>query len=214
MRPAVLRHVDGWGVTAPVRDLDELLVRAGFGVAATRQTEALLRQLVLLAAHDQLAGRVVLQRILPGLLALTARRERHAQREVLEELVGAAWITIRTFNPSRQPSCLAAALISGADYRAFRAARRRRAAVERPIGNGLIDEFPTLDDAGALEQLAAVIREARRTGLDDADVEFVRHLLRSGSPGQAAADLRVTPRTIRNRRDQLTRRLRRAVLAA
>ena len=45
-----------------------------------------------------------------------------------DELVGAAWIAITTFDPARSPRCLAAALISDADYRAFRAPRRRASA--------------------------------------------------------------------------------------
>src|SRR5688572_8723362 len=70
-RPSVVERARAWGVTDHgFDDLDALLALAGFRSAATDDTEAVLRRLVIRAADDELAARIVLQRVLPGLLAL------------------------------------------------------------------------------------------------------------------------------------------------
>ena len=51
-------------------------------------------------------------------------------------------------------------------------------------------------------------------GLPTEDIELVRHLVRVGSPSVVAAECKVTPRTVRNRRDRATARLRAVALAA
>ena len=60
----------------------------------------------------------------------------------------------------------------------------------------------------ACEELAGVLADARAAGVPTTDLELVRRLLRTGSPAQVARDLQVTTRTIRNRRDRVTLRLR------
>lgn len=198
-------------------DLDDLLRLAGFQQPADPASDRVLRRLVDLAAHDELAARVVLERILPGLLA----RARHAMTrgagpDAADELVGAAWITIRTFDPHRRPACLAAALIRGAEDRSVRAGARR-ALTQVPVSPHRLAWWPTehRDDRPALVELADVVREARATrATDAADEELLRGLLQSETMGALADAEGVTPRTIRNRRDRLTYRLRRAAVAA
>ena len=56
-------------------------------------------------------------------------------------------------------------------------------------------------------------------GLDDAgvapdDLELLRQLLAAPTTNQLAEVLQITPRTIRNRRDRITSRLREVALAA
>ena len=131
-RPAALRHAAGWAIVeGPLHDLDQVLVAVGYEVAWTPANEAAMRRLVVQAADDELAARVVIQRVLPGLLAVVRRRSGRPD-EVLDELIGAAWIAVRTFNPARRPRCIAAALIADADYRAFRLVWRRASSSERP----------------------------------------------------------------------------------
>ena len=79
----MLDRVRSWGVTStPFRSLDELLRLAGFKVARTpAETDEVLRRLVVLAATEPLAARIVLQRLLPGLLAIV-RREQQRDRGV------------------------------------------------------------------------------------------------------------------------------------
>ena len=90
----------------------------------------MLRRLVIRAADDELAARIVLQRVLPGLLALVRRRQSRFGDDMLEHLVAAAWIAIRTFAPNRRPACMAAALIGEADHACFCRPGRRRSTTE------------------------------------------------------------------------------------
>ena len=195
-------------------DLDALLALAGFRTAATEETEAVLRRLVIRAADDELAARIVLQRVLPGLLALVRRRQSRLGDDMLEHLVAAAWIAIRTFAPSRRPACMAAALISQADHACFCRPGRRMSTSEVTFDPARVTGMPDDRRVSACEELAGVLAEARAAGVPSDDLELVQRLLRTGSPGQVARDLDVTTRTIRNRRDRVTLRLRRAALAA
>jgi hypothetical protein len=214
-RPAVVERARGWGVTdRRFDDLDALLALAGFRAVATDETEAVLRRIVIRAADDELAARIVLQRVLPGLLALVRRRQSRLGDDMLEHLVAAAWIAIRTFAPSRRPACLAAALIGQADHACFCRPGRRRSTSEVTFDPARVTGMPDERRVSACEELADVLADARAAGVPNADLELVRHLLRTGSPGQVARDLQVTARTIRNRRDRVTRRLRQAALAA
>jgi len=215
-RPDAITRARSWGLTdQPVGDLDELLALAGFEVAGDAATEACLRELVLLAAVDPLAARLVLQRILPGLLAIVRRRNRSSRRtQILEELVGAAWITICEFDPRRRPSCLAAALLAGADYRAFGRDDRRREHAATPHDPHGFDDHPESSDRSPCDELAALVRATRANGATDHDLAVVGGLLEFGSPGALAAQLGVTARTVRNRRDRITARMRQVARAA
>jgi DNA-directed RNA polymerase specialized sigma24 family protein len=149
---------------------------------------------------------------MPGLLAVV-RRRRGIAEHVFEELLGAAWIAVRTFNPNRSPSSIAASLISDADYNAFRAAARRRSADEQPAD---LDFTRRADERepSACEQLAELLVEAGEAGLAAADLELIRQLLAAPTTNQLAEELAVTPRTIRNRRRRITTELRAIALAA
>ena len=62
--PTTLRRVNGWGLPGSrVANLDEVLIRAGFGLEATDSGgDQYLFKLVIRAANDELATRIVLQR--------------------------------------------------------------------------------------------------------------------------------------------------------
>jgi hypothetical protein len=204
-----------WAVTDVVfTDLDGLLALAGFRTEGTCETEAVLRRLVIRAADDELAARIVLQRVLPGLLAVVRRRHARSGDDMLEHLVAAAWIAIRTFAPNRRPACLAAALIDEADRACFSRPGRRLSLTEVALDPAWVTGMPDERRHSTCEELAGVLADARAAGVVATDLEFVRHLLRTGSPGQVARDLHVTTRTIRNRRDRVTLRLREAALVA
>jgi len=212
-RPEHLATASGWCLTdRPIESLDEVLTATGYDRAPTRGAEIRLRRLVELARDDDLAARVVIQRLLPGLLAVVRRRRGMAD-DVFEELAGAAWIAIRTFNPSRSPRSIAAALISDADYAAFRAHRRRRSWTEHPVDPQL-DEQQYVHEPSSCEQLAAILAEAAVAGLADADLELVRQLLDARTTNELAEVLQITPRTIRNRRARIASELRKVALAA
>lgn len=212
-RPDHLRRASTWQIVDhPVRSLDEVLDAVGYERDRTPDAERRLRQLVALAHDDDLAARVVIQRILPGLLAV-ARRRRGQAAHVLEELVGAAWIAVRTYNPARSPSSVASALISDADYTAFRAGSRRRSSTERTV-DPQVAEIPHVHEPSSCEQLAELLADAADAGVADDDLELLRQLLAAPTANQLAEVLQITPRTIRNRRDRITSRLREVALAA
>jgi hypothetical protein len=215
-RPDVLADAERWGVVDdPVHDLDQVLHAIGYE-SRIAGTDERLRRLVLIAADDELAARVVIQRISPGLLAVVRRRGRNgAGGTAFEELLGAAWISIRTFKPDRRPACLAAALISDADYRAFRATTRRRSADERPVDLSNADDAGQTDAApSAAAELAELFELAAAAGVPDDDLDLMRRLLDTPTINELARDMRITPRTIRNRRDRIAVRLRQVALAA
>jgi hypothetical protein len=213
-RPELVAIARSWHVTErPFDDLDELLALAGYQ-SADADGPHVLRRLVERAADDELAARIVLQRILPGLLSVVRRRSPAGRTDgVLEELVGTAWITIRTFDTRRRPACLAAALICGAEHRAFRGPQRRLAALEVPIDPRRATAAGERH-VSAADELADVLRLASAQGLSADDVDFVRLLVSAESPQQLASALGVTTRTIRNRRDRVMYRLRRLSIAA
>lgn len=212
-RPDHLRAASTWQIIdGPIGSLDEILGAVGYECDPTPDTERRLRRLVALARDDELAARIVLQRILPGLLAVVRRRRGQADH-VLEELVGAAWIAVRTYNPARTPRSVAAALISDADYSAFRAHTRRRSSTERPV-DPQVDDVPHVHEPSSCEQLAVLLVDAAEAGIAPADLELLRQLLAAPTTNQLAEVMRITPRTIRNRRDRITSRLREVALAA
>ena len=212
-RPEHLRTASTWRIIdRPVDSLDEILVAVGYEGERMLDTERRLRQLVALARDDELAARVVIQRILPGLLAVVRRRRGQADH-VFEELIGAAWIAVRTYNPTRSPRSIAAALISDADYNAFRADTRRRSSTERPV-DPQADDVAHVHEPSSCEQLAELLADAADAGVAADDLELLRQLLAAPTTIQLAEVLKITPRTIRNRRDRITSRLREVALAA
>lgn len=221
--PDVLATVRGWSVVdVSFDDLDQLLVHAGHLVPTTPDTERVLHRLVVLARHHELATRIVIQRLVPGLLALGRRwRDRSTGAGAFEELLGAAWVVIRTYDPARRPSCLAPALLRGAEHRAFRAELRPRTtsvvAMSPELFDRAEDDLPTRPGRSigdtAFEELTMLLRDARDAGLATGDLDLLVRLASVDSPAQVAADLGVTPRTIRNRRDQVVARLRSSGIA-
>lgn len=212
-RPEHLDTARRWRlVDHRIDSLDDILHAVGYERPPSTDDEHRLRRLVELAATDDLAARVVVQRIVPGLLAVV-RRRRGMSDDVFEELLGAAWIAIRTFNPSRSPRSVAASLISDADYAAFRAAGRRRSSQERPVDTQLADQ-PHVHEPSSCEQLAELLTEAAAAGVPNGDLELVRQLLAAPTANELAEVLRITPRTIRNRRARITSKLREVALVA
>ena len=213
-RPDALRRATGWQVVeVPLTDLDQVLTAVGFEAAQTPLSERRLRELVLVAATDELAARVVVQRLLPGLLSIVRRRRRTERgSDTFDELLGAAWVAIRTFNPARRPACLAAALLSDADYRAFRSAHRRRRSDAVPAA--VLEARPAVGTGCASDELGELFRLALDEGVPADDIELLRQLLDAPTAIELAERLRVTPRTVRNRRDRITGRLREVALAA
>jgi hypothetical protein len=214
-RRRLVDRANGWRVTEqPFDDLDALLTIAGHRVEPTAAANDVLGQLVRIARHDELAARVVLQRMLPGLLATVRRRQSLDVDGSFEQLLGAAWLVIHAYQPELRPSRVAANLVRDAGYRAFIAPARRRSATEVSMDPHALEDTPAVVVLSSCEELAVLLREARSMGLSALDVDFVRDLLRCGSSTRLAAERHVTPRTIRNHRTRAAARLRRCALVA
>ncbi|MFZ9291788.1 MAG: hypothetical protein ACO26C_04500 [Ilumatobacteraceae bacterium] len=211
--PAALRRVAAWGLPGgPVVHLDQLLVRAGFGThARDSDGDRVLWALVRRAGHDELAARIVLQRILPPLLAIARRRGRIVQGGVeaaLDDVLAAAWGVIRRYPWHRRRAKVAANLVRDAEYVAFVRDARGRAPMLRlsqALADGLVAPDP-VDDPGVV--LARLIGEGRRAGLGGEDLEVLRALARGEDIGAIAARLGVSRRTARTRRARAISELR------
>lgn len=210
-RPALLRRAAEWRVTPhPPTTLDDVVVAVGRRVERTPESEQRLRRLVAIARTDDLAARVVIERIKPGLLSIGRR---YADRpDAFEELLAVAWIAIRTFNQERRSTNTAVALLSDADWGAFRQQQRRHSWSEQPQDN--VDVVPDVPVRDPLVELAELVSDARSAGMDRDDLELVRRLAANHRTEDVARDLNVTARTVRNRRDRVTTRLREIALAA
>jgi hypothetical protein len=195
-----------------VADLDSIIAATQRG--APHDDEILLR-LVELARHDELAGRIVVQRLLPGLIARSVRHRSYADdTDPVEIVVAAAWIAVRSFDTERRRHHVAASLISDAVFTAFRAPLRRRSAAEQVRAPERFDDLTrTIAEPSPLEELAEVVRSARRAGVPAADLELLSRLAQVESTTTIAREREVTTRTIRNHRARAVERVRTAIAA-
>ncbi len=216
--PEALRRAAAWGIVRPpIAALDEVLLACGHDTPASPSTEANLRRLVELAADDTLAARVVVRRLLPGAVSSAVRYQYGRGADALDELVGALWIGIRSFDPRRRPATLSAALLHDAVQRAFHAGARRQM---REVPSAHVDDRPGVgfgdeSDADPAAELAAVLDVAAATGAVAADeIALLRLIAQAPDAATVARQLNVTERTVRNRRARATAKLRAAALAA
>ena len=133
----------GGSPTCPFDDLDELLALAGYRVEDTPTRNDVLVRLVELARTDELAARVVLQRVLPGLLAVVRRRRQPGDADGRSR----SWSARRGWRSGRagriaEPPHVAANIVRDAAYRAFIAPGRRRSATEVSVDPRTLDETP------------------------------------------------------------------------
>jgi hypothetical protein len=197
-------------------DLDVVIRATQRGVSPAGSDDLILRRLVELARRDELAGRVVVQRLLPGLIRqAVAYRDFHDAIDPIEVVVPAAWLALRAFDTQRRRHHIAASLISDAVYAAFRAPLRRRSSTEEVRSP---DRFVQLagpeDPTNAFEELSVVVRDARRAGVPTIDIDLLCRLVQVESPSVVARERNVTARTIRNHRDRAVGRVRAALAIA
>jgi DNA-binding CsgD family transcriptional regulator len=227
-RPAVVRRAEGWQLGIDFRSLDDIVAAAGWrhpGAADARETgssvgecgsDEVLARLVLAARHDDLAARVVLQRILPGVVAAARRWARRPEGgpEALDELLAAAWTVIRTYPVERRAAHLAARLLRDAEYHAFVRAHRRLLVAESVPGERLdlpVDHIDPLDDVAPSVELAELVAAAH--ALTDRDRQLLALIVAGHSVGEVAAVLRVSVRTVTNHREAMVSRLRQTARA-
>ena len=211
-RPRLVARANSWQLCDQrVVSLDELVRAVGGGGDRSHEADHRLRRLVAIARTDDLAARIVIERLTPGLLAIAGRYGRRDSR-AFEELLATAWIAIRTYNPDRRPSSIAAALLSDAEFNSYRRWTRRRSWSEVPV-----DRFDDAAAAAAIdpgEELADLIEDAEAAGMCPDDLDLVQRLVTDASTEEIAKDLKRTSRAIRYRRERVTAALREIARAA
>lgn len=208
VKPRVIRHINEWGLPgSPITTLDEVLERCGFGHEAIySEGDRCLAQVIARASHDELAARIVLQRILPPLIAIAARRGRIVKggfNEAFSTTLGHAWILIRTYPLDRRPAKIASNLVRDAEYHAFvREARLKRVA-ECNLSERVITTKPADESVSEEDELNDIIEMS--PNLDDRQREVIRRCAQGHTFDQIAKDHGVTARTVRGwKRDAIT----------
>lgn len=226
-RPAVLLRARSWALGVAFSSLDEVVLATGFrtrpAVVGSAQAaecqdrvgDAVLAALLRAARTDDVAARVVLQRLLPGLVSRSGRwgeRRKGGSTEPFDELLSVAWTVIREFPVERRPHHLAANLLRDAEAVAFTRTARRAIVMELTPPNtlDLPVEVSNADDPQG--ELADVLAAAG--SLSDDDMALLELLLQGHSQAEVAAKLSMSVRTVRNHRDAMVHRLRTAALAA
>lgn len=221
--PRAVRTVRSWSIAgsthpfdvlaADVAVLDQIVAATQRDAGGPDDAERILARLVELARDHELAGRILVQRLLPGIIVRARRyRDHSCDTDPVAIAIAAAWLAIRAYDVERRPRQVAAALISDTMYLAFRRELRRRARTEVVMTD---ERFALIaaDEPRATPfvELADVVRTATANGLPAADREFIRGFVRSGSSIAFADELGVTTRTVRNRRDRVVLNLRLAL---
>lgn len=221
--PTVLARVNAWRLpVGPVEHLDQLLWQAGYGRPVDDDPgDRLLALLVHRATHDELAARIVLHRILPGLIRVALRRGRITDggpTAAFAELAAAAWLTIRTFPIDRRGHCVAANILRDVEYQTFVRAERR---LTREVGVGDVEAsmggVPDTEvdlDPGARREWGELVTWARRRGVDAGQLDLLVRMARGQSNVEIAKALSCTDRTIRNRREAALAAVRQAYAGA
>lgn len=227
-RPSVLRRARDWALGISFQNLDELLTATDYwptpaarATAAGRASNAngneVVARLLAIARHDEVAARVVLQRLLPGLISRSrcwGPQRRGGSAEAFDELVSAAWGVIREFPFERRPRHLVANLLRDSEYVAFSKSTRRRLVHEFTEPRSLDTAVEYQAQIEPLLELADLIAVARTHALSEHDVAVLTVLANGATSAEAAAQLQISERTLRYHRDAAIGRLREAVVAA
>ncbi len=154
------------------------------------------------AATEQAMARLVLRRIMPGIVAIAVRRARIEPGgfcEILHELVANAWILVCKYPIDRRPRKIAANLIRDVEYVTFVQTRRLRRIVE--ADNADVAEQADGRSLSAGEEVIVTLAAARRAGAHPDGIRLIGELTVAGRSVQdLATSYGVSPRTILNRR--------------
>jgi hypothetical protein len=199
-------------ILADLDDLDTIIHATHRDVSPPSVGDAIMVRLVELARSDELACRLVVQRLLPGLIS-RARSYRTFGRptDLLEIVVPVACMCILRHDVERRPRHVAATLISDAVYHAFRQPLRRHASTEVVCAPSRFADTCADVEPDALAMLAETVRDAREAGVTDEDLDLIRELAATGSTTIVAARRNVTSRTIRNHRGRAMANIRHAL---
>jgi DNA-directed RNA polymerase specialized sigma24 family protein len=217
------------GDLAPFSSVEDLMAPAGS--PRHRAGDAALAALVRRAASDDLAARVLLQLLLPGLKDLARRyRWMGEPEEVAAVVVVAAYERIRTYPIERRPVRIAANVVEDTRQHLWRRAKREDSSWGTPSEEGWATPFlrgSANFEAGTLEQsddyqagnpggLPELLEWALAEGHLSADAVELLLLTRAHEVPIAELCQRSgeSPQTVRRRRLRAENRLRAAVAAA
>jgi hypothetical protein len=216
-RPAVLRRVNSWDfLPRPVENLDDLLTVCGFGTPVDDEGgDQVLWHVTRLAAHDDLAARVCLHRIMPAIMSVARRRGRITEggvQHAIGEVISTAWIVIREFPWDRRQTKIAANLVRDVEYYGFVRDQRLRRVTETKMQ---FDEFDYMVEEvtqiTADQELDDVLSYASDLGVSDYHIDLLQQL-GNGTHGDDIALMQgVSPRTIRNHRKTAVNQVQRAL---
>ncbi len=223
-------------------DLDELLVASGWrpspapgdvtrgngdsDATAHADADRALAALVTAARSDPLAARVVLQRLVPGLIAVARRRAAwmgHPPGAVLDDLLAEAWIVIRHFPVERRPVHLAGNLLREIEYHTFtRPARLRRhgalagdgvalrctaapagSPIDGTVETAQVQRHERFGSGSAFDDVVDVLQAVAESGAHDDDLRFLGALASGLTTDELAARRSVSGRAERYRRARL-----------
>lgn len=203
-------------IVADLTDLDQIRHATQHRSGPERTDDVILLALVERSRDDELAGRIVLQHLLPALIVQAKRYRSFRERtDPFAQIVPAAWLAIGRYDVERRRQHVASSLISDAVFQAFRRPLRLRSHTEEVRAPDAFVATPCQDGpATALDEFVTVLREARRAGVATGDLDLLRQLVRVGSPGIVAQQRNVTPRTLRNHRDRAIDHVRTALAVA
>lgn len=226
-RPTVLRRAHSWSLGVPFDNLDQLIAatdywpspaeRANSAGAGNGNGNQVVARMLAAGRSDQVAARVVLQRLLPGLIARSrcwGPRRAGGSPEAFDELVSAAWTVIKEFPFERRPRHLIANLLRDSEYIAFRRPSRRMLVHEFTEPRSLDTAVEYQAEIEPMLELADIIAQARSHSLTDHDLALLTLLANGASSAEAAQQLQISERTLRYHRDAAVGRLREAVFAA
>jgi hypothetical protein len=190
--------------------LDDLLDRCGRDRSVPMaEADEVLAHVVALGATDDDAARVVVQRILPGIVNVAARRSRQSagdRQALFDELMSALWELVRTYPLDRRPTKIAVNLLRDAEYMTCVRPYRLRSVDTVPLDHQL--DRPAQLDARLLgefidptDEVVDLLALGKAAGLADSDLRLLSELhVRGRRVDDLAYELGVTSRTIRNRR--------------
>lgn len=154
------------------------------------------------AATDTTMARLVLQRVMPGLLSVAKRRAKVAPgtfAEILHDLVANAWIAVCTYPLDRRPRKIAANLVRDIEYNTFTQQSRLRRVATDAVADLPERSAPRHTNPG--EDVISVLTAARNAGANPDGLRLLGELAVAGrSVSELAASYGVSPRTILNRR--------------
>ena len=216
MRRSSLRTANDWAlVDWRIESLDDLLVAAGFGQAVDDSDgDHILWHLAVLAENDDLAARIVLQRILPPLFAIAKRRGRITPGGIpaaLTDVLAVSWMVIKTYPHARRPAKVAANLARDVEYAAFVRPARLRRVTEIPAE---LDGIRPAHESASVPvdlEIELVLDEAESRGVASEHIELLRLFARGLNSGAIALQSNWSARTIRNRRRAAIDEVRRAL---